>query len=130
MKVRCRTIEMAAKQGMGCKRCHGPVGKPGQHQSSRTGYGNCTLPHDPSCPGSVDEVLGKIAPCPPGYVLGAEFPGSAVINLGGSQADDDSYDSATYKTSISSQQTEDLVTDSNECDSDAEKKLNFNKDEK
>ena len=121
LKLRCRTLEMAAQQGIGCKRCHGPVGKPGQHQGSRTGYKHCTLPHDPTCPGLVKEVPGKIAPCPAAYVLGTEFPESAVIPREGSQLDDESYDSATSKTSFSSQQTEDLVSDSNGNESDAER---------
>ena len=78
-EVRFRTVcMMSGPAKIGCKRCHGPVGKPGQHLGSKTGYGRCSLPHESSCPGDVLEVPGKIAPCPVGYVLGIEFPESAV----------------------------------------------------
>ena len=74
-------MEDTARTGIGCKRCHGPCGKLGQHQGSRTGYDFCTLAHDPSCPGDVLEVTGKIASCPVGYLPGMSFPESAVTVL-------------------------------------------------
>ena len=100
--VRFRTISMSgpSKPGIGCKRCHGSVGKPGQHQGSRTGYNRCTLPHDPTCPGGVLEVPGKIAPCPVTYVLGLEVPETAIQQHASADVEDDAYDSATSRTSF------------------------------
>lgn len=94
---------------LGCKRCHGACGKPGMHQGSRTGYGNCSLPHDPSCPGGVLEVPGKIAGCPTGYVPGMEHPESAVVPKGKNGNTDD--DSDGSQGSFSTQLSADLETD-------------------
>ena len=121
-RIRFQTISMSGptKPGIGCKRCHGSVGKTGQHQGSRTGYSRCTLPHDPTCPGGVLEVPGKIAPCPDTYVLGLEFPGTAVEHHSSAHdVEDEDYDSATSRTSVSSQKSDDLEY---ETDQNAEQK--------
>ena len=121
-KVRFQTVCMMAgqtKPGIGCKRCHGPVGKPGQHQGSRTGYNYCSLPHDPTCPGGVLEVPDKIAPCPESYVLGLECPGTAVANPKGVTAgEEEDYNSATSQTSFSTQKSSELEDETNGVDTD------------
>ena len=124
-KVRFQTASMMSgqtKPGIGCKRCHGPVGKPGQHQGSRTGYNFCSLPHDPSCPGGVLEVPDKIAPCPDNYALGLDFPETAVAVPKGVTdavaADDENYDSAASQTSFSTQKSDDLEYETNGHETD------------
>ena len=121
-KVRFQTVCMMSgqpKPGIGCKRCHGPVGKPGQHLGSRTGYNYCSLPHDPTCPGGVLEVPGRIASCPGDYVLGMQFPSTAVANPKGGTADDEeNYDSAASQTSFSTQKSDDLDDETNGIDTD------------
>ena len=123
--VRYQTLSMSgpSKPGIGCKRCHGAVGKQGQHLGSRTGYNNCSLPHDPTCPGGVLEVSGKIAPCHDGYDLGMDFPGTAVQVPKGSTAtkgtiDDEDYDSAASASSFSTQKSDELESESNCHDTD------------
>ena len=82
VKFHTRCIKMnSVRTGIGCKRCHGSCGKPGLHQGSRTGFAYCSLPHDLSCPGGVLNLPGKIAACPENYVLGMEFPDSAVVPM-------------------------------------------------
>ena len=116
---------MSGPAKIGCKRCHGPVGKPGQHLGSRTGNDHCTLPHDPSCPGEVLEVPEKIASCPVGYVLGMEFPESAVEATGeripkaDKEVGEDS-DSDDSQTSFSTQKSDDLESETNGIETDVE----------
>lgn len=125
-EVRFRTVcMMSGPAKIGCKRCHGPVGKPGQHLGSRTGYDHCTLPHDPSCPGEVLEVPEKIASCPVGYVLGMEFPESAVEATGeripkaDKEVGEDS-ESDDSQTSFSTQKSDDLESETNSNETDVE----------
>ena len=65
------------------------------------------MPHDPSCPGGVLEVPDKIAACPENYVLGLDFPDTAVATPKGITnsvaADDEDFDSTASHTSFSTQ---------------------------
>ena len=47
-----------------CKQCHGQTGS--EHQGSRWGFDQCTLPHSDDCPGGIVETPGVRKACPIG----------------------------------------------------------------